>query len=137
MQGSNVALALSVDESPWENTEVVCDSSGDTDMVPSSSTPDVPAGWHEAEFILKMKEQYSLSQVAVDQVVASTKVLMKDVLSSVLDSLKEHVAAETHSLISERMNTASTSLFSGLCSAYLQNKYFRECFKLAVSVFSS
>lgn len=64
---------------------------------------------------------------------ASTKVLMKDVLSSVLDSLKEHVAAEIHSLLSERMNTASTSLFSGLSSAYLQNKYFRECFKLVVS----
>ena len=77
--GSDFASALSVDESLWENTEVVCDS-GDTDIVPSSSTPDVPADWHEAEFILKINEQYSLSQVAVDQVVASTKVLMKDVL---------------------------------------------------------
>ena len=114
----------------------MCDSSSDTDIVPSSSIPDVSAGWHEAEFILKIiiKEQYSLSQVAVDQVVASTKVLMKDVLSSVLDFLK---ATETHSLISQRINTASTSLFSGLCSAYLQNKYFRECFKLVVSVLSS
>ena len=94
------------------------------DIVPSSSTPDVPAGWHEAEFILKIKEQYSLTQVAVDQTVASTKMLMKDVFSSVLDSLKKHLTAETMSLLSERMNTASTSLFSGLSSAYLQNKYF-------------
>ena len=133
MPGSDVASALSMEETPWESTEDVCDSSSDADIVPSSSTPDVPAGWHEAEFILKIKEQYSLSQVAVDQTVASTKMLMKDVFSSVLDSLKEHLTAETLSLLSERINTASTSLFSGLSSAYLQNKYFREHFKLVVS----
>ena len=130
MPGSDVASALSMEETPWESTEDVCDSSSDADIVPSSSTPDVPAGWHEAEFILKIKEQYSLTQVAVDQ---TTKMLMKDVFSSVLDSLKEHLTAKTLSLLSERMNTASTSLFSGLSSAYLQNKYFKEHFKLVVS----
>ena len=44
-----------MDESSWENTEVVCDSRGDNDIVPSSNIPDVPAGWHEAEFVLEIR----------------------------------------------------------------------------------
>lgn len=36
--------------------------------------------WFEAKYILHIKEKYILSQVAVDHVLASTKLLVSDIL---------------------------------------------------------
>ena len=52
MPGSEVALSLSVDELPWESNEDMDDSNCDSDAGSA-----VPTDWHEAEFILKVKEQ--------------------------------------------------------------------------------
>ena len=95
MPGSEVSHASSMDEIACDNEDTMEVS----DFESSQSTSSYPAllsrDWHEAAFILKIKEQYVLSQVAVDEVLSSTKVLMSEILSDVLDSVRGRVPNDT------------------------------------------
>ena len=92
-----------------------------------------PEKWHEALYILNLKEQFSLSQVAVDHVLASTTALVSGLLKEILDSIKDHVATDTMGLLEETTKNTVTSLFKGVSTSFLQKKYFKQHFKLLVS----
>ena len=115
-------------------------SDSDSDFPPSfsseleaMSTDPASQQWHEAAYILNIKEPYFLSQAAVDQVVSSTKDLFTALLRKVLGWLKERLAPNSYSLVMNEMGEISNSLFNGLCSEFLQKKFFREHFHLIVS----
>ena len=132
MPGSEASHALLQDEMiPMENEDTM--ELGDAGSSHNTSSPALSRDWHEAAFILKIKEQYVLSQVAVDQVLSSTKILMSEVLSEMLDSVRDRVPTDTMQLLEEKVTGTNQSLFSGLSTAYLQQKYFKQHFKLIVS----
>ena len=84
--------------------------------------------WHEARFILSIKEQHVISQAAVDQVLTSTTTLM----STLLDKITADLESEDPEKALQRVCEAKDSLFSGLTTAYNQQKYFAQYFHLVV-----
>ena len=93
------------------------------------------AKWRAATYIMEIKEKHLLSQAAVDAVISSTTSLVNGLLQGVLAELREELPEEARKVVDQKAQEGSFDLqpFSGLETAYLQNKYFRECFKLAVS----
>lgn len=89
--------------------------------------------WHEATYVLNIKEKYVLSQVAVDQVLSSTKTLVSDILSQLLDDVRSSVPAATMQLLDNKAFQISSALFSRISSASMQKKYFKQHFNLIVS----
>ena len=87
--------------------------------------------WHEARFILSIKEKYVLSQAAVDAVLFSTAELFSALLDDTLASLRQDLPEEWMQLVQQRL-TERRTLFSGLSTSYLQQKYFKEEFQLVV-----
>lgn len=110
----------------------------DTEEQPQSPTASVVVqeDWHEAAYILNIKERYVLSQVAVDQVLACTRTLVSDVLSGVLDDVRADVPSDTVQLLENRVDFINDTLFKHLASAALQKKYFKQHFNLVVSDYS-
>ena len=74
----------------------------------------VQEDWHEATYILNIKERYTLSQVAVDQVIACTKTLVFDVLNRLLDDVKAGVPNATIKLLEEKVDYINGTLFNVL-----------------------
>ena len=134
MPGSEVSQTDSSSDYPLENMEGV-----DTDCPTEETQGDIEGAamsreWHEAAFILQIKEQYVLSQAAVDHIVSSTKILMSEVLLGVLDGVKDSVPDETMCLLEEKITTTQQSLFADLSTSFRQMKYFEQHFKLVVSL---
>ena len=74
-----------------------------------------------------------MSQVAVDQVLASTRTLVSNVLSGILDDIRAEVPSAIMQLLENKFDRINTSLFQRLSSAALQKKYFKKYFNLVVS----
>lgn len=91
--------------------------------------------WRAATFILGIKEKHNLSQAAVDTMLSSTTSLVNGLLHDVLAGLREELPEGGKEVLDKKMQEGSFDLqpFNGLETAYLQNKYFREYFKLVVS----
>ena len=87
--------------------------------------------WHEARFILSIKERHGLSQAAVDQVLSSTTELVSALLDGICSALKQELPEEWMQLVEKRICETRT-LFSDLSSPYFQEKYFKEKFHLVV-----
>ncbi len=89
-----------------------------------------------AMFLLTLKEQYRLTQKAVDFVSSQ----VKEMVNYAVEDLGLAVDAHIHELgvLSEEQRVELGSIFqspnpfTGLESEYLQNKYYRECFNLVV-----
>ena len=93
---------------------------------------DIDRQWHEARYILRLKEQCSLTQTAIDHVVSSTTTLMNTVLDSIIAGVSRDNPQQAIAKVEERISGAKT-VFTGLTTAYQQRKYFVETFKLIVS----
>lgn len=65
-----------------------CDAEESDDNDLSVGNQAISQRWHEARFILSIKEQYVTSQAAVDQVLASTTTLVSSILETITDDLK-------------------------------------------------
>lgn len=89
--------------------------------------------WYEAVYILNIKEQYVLPQVAVDKVLSSTKALLLDVLNELMNDIRGSVPAVTMQLLENKVFQINCALFKRLSSAALQRKYFKQYFDLVVS----
>lgn len=87
--------------------------------------------WHEARFILSIKERHVLSQAAVDQILSSTTTLVSSLLDNITFGLGS-INQEVVTLVEERVDQAKT-MFLGLSTEYMQQKYFSKNFQLVVS----
>lgn len=106
---------------------------GEEDMDQRADCQPISQQWHEARFILSIKEKYVLSQAAVDAVLFSTAELFSALLDDTLASLRLDLPEEWMQLIQQRLGERRT-LFSGLSTSYLQQKYFKEEFQLVVRI---
>lgn len=89
--------------------------------------------WHEAAYILNIKEKYIISQVAIDQILSCTKILVFDILSGIMDDIQGNLPSNAIQLLQNKVEHINSSLFQRLSSAALQRKYFRQYFNLVVS----
>ena len=103
--------------------------------VPVSERPKL---YNKAMYLLKLKHERRISQVAIDGLISDTATLIEEELLSVknkvIQCLEEgHAPAELISNINEKLSKRiSTQPFEGLQSAYLQKKYYLENFNLVV-----
>ena len=118
------------DMSPTSNY----DGGESSSIVPAPRRPS--SKWRAATFILGIKEKHLLSQAAVDTLLSSTTSLVNGLLQDVLTGLREELPEGGKEVLDQKIREGSFDLqpFSGLETAYLQNKYFRECFELVVSI---
>ena len=98
---------------------------------PGVENPIISQQWHEARFILGIKEQHVISQAAVDHIVSSTTTLVSTLLDSITASVHSTDPHELLKVIEERVCDAK-AMFSGLSTSYQQQKYFVDNFHLVV-----
>lgn len=103
------------------------------ELIPEAPTTAVQDDWQEATFILNLKEQYVLPQVAIDHVVSCTKVLVSDILGRIINDVCGNLPADSTKLLENRVMKTNTTLFGHLSTASLQKKYFKQHFNLIVS----
>lgn len=94
---------------------------------------DASRQWHEAAYVLSIKEKHVLPQVAVDRVLSSTRDLVSEVLTGIMNDIRGSIPANSMSLIEEKVDSTKDTLFEAVSTAFLQNKYFKEHFNLVVS----
>ncbi len=99
-------------------------------------TIDPPQQWHSAKYILSVKERHTLSQCAVDCVVRSTTSLISSITTGILNELRinHDIPENIMQLLQTKFQSAESSLFSGISTAYQQRKYFRKEFNKVVSM---
>jgi hypothetical protein len=122
-QDSSNLLALEDELDASEENEVQVDEESDSGE----------ADWHEAIYVLSIKEKYLLSQVAVDQVISCTKQLVSDVLGGVVDKVRGNLPLDAMNLIQKEVSRINSSLFKRVSTAAMQKKYFKDFFNLVVS----
>lgn len=89
--------------------------------------------WHEALYILHIKEKYILSQSAVDHILLSTKTLVSDILNEILDDIQYTIPTNIMHLLQKKVAHINSTLFEHLSTAPMQKKYFKQYFDLVVS----
>ncbi len=124
---SSSSLQLESDE------DIGIDSSLDLNIVNSSTSTPVSEKWHEATFILSIKEKHILSQVAVDYVLSTTNIFVSEIFSRLLEDVCDDMPTNVMQILKNKVRHISDNLFKGLNTAFLQKKYFREHFGLIVS----
>ena len=88
--------------------------------------------WHEAAFILTIKEKYAVSQVAIDHTLCAVNELVSAVIKIVSAKLKRELPTQSMDLVTQVISD-TFPLFSDLSTAYLQMKFFRDTFNVVVS----
>ena len=84
-------------------------------------------------YVLQIKEQFVLSQSAVDHILSSTKTLVSDILLEILDDIQYAVPTGTMQLLRNKVARINSTLFGRVSTAPMQKKYFKEHFDLVVS----
>ena len=98
---------------------------------PGVENPTICQQWHEARFILSIKEQHVISQAAVDHIMSSTTTLVSTLLDNITANVYSTDPQELLKIIDQRICDAK-AMFSGLSTSYQQQKYFVENFHLVV-----
>ena len=88
--------------------------------------------WHEARFILSIKEQHVMSQAAIDHVISSTTTLVSTLLNNITAYIHTSDPQEILKIIDQRVCDAKATMFSGLSTSYQQQKYLVDNFHLVV-----
>lgn len=105
----------------------------ENDDLSSSRNSSLVKSWHEAAFILTIKEKCVVSQVVIDQIIVATKIYVSDLLQEIIRNLHESLTDDTIEQVKIKMKQASDHLFHDLSSAFLQHSYFLNNFNLVVS----
>lgn len=92
----------------------------------------IPQQWHEARFILSIKEQHVMSQAAIDHVISSTTTLVSTLLNNITADIHTSDPQEILKIIDQRVCDAKATMFSGLSTSYQQQKYLVDNFHLVV-----
>ena len=130
--------STSTDEPLLQDSEHVYSIEGSPN--PSESTDVLtnrPKTYNKALFLLKLKEERRLPQVAVDGLIGDISILLdEEILSlkqNVIQYMQEgHVSAELISKVNEEFTERVYSPFEGLQTAFFQKKYFINHFNLVV-----
>lgn len=111
-----------------------------TDFAVDVPVSERPKLYNKAMFLLKLKQERRLSQMAIDGLISDITTLLEEELSSLKKEVIQcleggHVSAELINNINKTLSKRiSTPPFEGLQSAYLQKKYYLENFNLVVCV---
>ena len=89
--------------------------------------------WHEAAYILSIKEKHILAQVAVDEILSITGVFVQDLLTGLVDDIQDKIPSDAVHILEDKVKETSDNLFRGISTAFLQKQYFRKHFSLVVS----
>jgi hypothetical protein len=89
--------------------------------------------WHEAAYILYIKENHVKTQAAIDTILPHTNELFSFLLEKVSSELKTKLSDEAMEFV-EQTHSHVLPMFSNLSTRYLQRKFFREQFSLVVSL---
>ena len=84
---------------------------------PGVKNPTICQQWHEARFILSLKEQHVISQAAVDHLISSTTTLVSSLLDNITANLNSTDPHELLRVVDQRVCEAK-AMFSGLSTAY-------------------
>lgn len=103
-------------------------SNHDSSVSPSANSQK----WHEAVFVLSIKETHALSQAAVDDVLSNTTIFVSETLSKLVENVRDEIPADVAQLLEMKVNETSNDLFKGLTTSFLQKKYFHDHFDLIV-----
>jgi hypothetical protein len=89
--------------------------------------------WHDAAYILNIKEKYILSQAAIDQLLSATAAFVTNILSDLLNEVCDCVPIDILHKLEKKVRETNDTLFNGVSTAFLQRKYFKQHFGLVVS----
>ena len=89
--------------------------------------------WHEAAYIVSIKEKHTLAQVAVDEILSTTSLFVADILSGFMDDIRDSTPANTMRILGRKVENINNTLFRGVSTAHLQKQYFKKHFGLLVS----
>lgn len=95
--------------------------------------------YNKALFLLKLKEERRLSQVAVNGLIGDISILLEEEILSLKSDViqcmqKEHASTELITTVKSHFSKKlAAPPFEGLQIAYLQKKYFTDNFNLVVS----
>lgn len=103
------------------------------DMPSSDQQVQASTQWHEAAFVLSIKEQYVMSQVAVDHVLSASKSLVCSLLENISENVSSLVPADITKVVKDQIMSVGDSLFHGVSTAHLQKEFFKNTFHLVVS----
>ena len=120
------------------------DSVSNDDPVTEVSTErERPKLYNKALFLLKLKEERRLSQLAVNGLIGDISTLLEEEILSLKSKVikcmhEEHASTELITKINEQFSEKlAAPPFEGLQSAYLQKKYFTDNFHLVVSIYQT
>ena len=103
--GTSAVLCDSGDE----NIEDFCENEGSFEQSPDS---EACQRWHEAAFILKVKEQYVVSPTVIDHLLPATKELVYNILSGVLSKIQDQIPIDSLKLLEDEIKHANTTFIS-------------------------
>lgn len=106
-----------------------------SDTYESNCSPSVNRQWHEAAYILSIKEKHILPQVAIDQILSTTSILFSELLSDLVRDVRGSMSTDSLQLLEKEVKVKSANLFEGISTAFKQHDYFKKHFGLVVSSF--
>ena len=78
--------------------------------------------------MLSIKEKHVLPQVAVDRVLLSTRDLVSEILSGLMNEIRGCVPVNGMNLLEEKVEHIKDTLFESVSTAFLQKKIFQGAF---------
>lgn len=90
--------------------------------------------WHEAAYILGIKEKHILPQVAIDEILSTTSIFISEILSGLVHDICDSLPTDILQLLQKKIKDTSNSLFRDVLTGFKQNKYFKTHFGLVVSI---
>lgn len=133
MPCSNVAEIASNGAQVESDSDCNVDSTSGLDLVQESNSLPVGQKWHEAVFILSIKEKHFLPQIAIDNILSTVSIFVSEILWKLFEDIHDSLTSNTMQLLESKIKLTSDDLFKGLTTAFLQKKYFKENFGLIVS----
>ena len=131
--GIDDSVHLLVSSNPPLTLENELDFSMESESITTANSCNIKEDWHEAVYVLNIKERYLLSQVAVDQVLSCTKQFVSDILAGVVDKIRGSDDSSCMNVIENEISRINCSLFKRVSTASLQRNYFKKYFNLVVS----
>ena len=134
------SMPSSITQDPVTITEGYSGNDGQEDHESGMELEDANLGprpvsrqWHDAAYILNIKEKYILSQAAIDQLLSATAAFVTNILSDLLNEVSDCVPIDILHKLEEKVRKTNDTLFNGVSTAFLQRKYFKQHFGLVVS----